>query len=376
MKKTVLCMFALILTITWAVPASADELSDAKSKKEQIQNSISSIDQKKAAQQSALKQALNQKENILDDKKKKDQEYKQLQSVIQNLNAEIVNIEQDLTESQKNYDDQVKLFKTRLVAMYEYSDMSSLEILMESKSISDFLDRLELMSFIAQKDKQSVKDLLLAKQSVEYYKKQKMSSLEQKRKLAEDKKQSISQLNASRASLDVQINTISIKLDQLERQEDEMLQQSKALDDKIKKLMKRGGSFSGSMAWPVPASYQISSYYGTRMHPILHKLRFHSGIDIPASKGSSVLSAASGTVIMAGWYGDYGNCIIIDHGGKVATLYGHLSRILISEGDQVKKGEVIGRVGSTGLSTGPHLHFEVRVNGGTVNPMNYYKKTY
>ena len=126
------------------------------------------------------------------------------------------------------------------------------------------------------------------------------------------------------------------------------------------------------MQWPCPSSYNVTSYYGMRKHPILRKYKMHTGIDIGASKGSSIVAANKGTVIMATYdkSGGYGNMVVLDHGAGITTLYAHASKLCVKVGDEVKAGAVIAKVGSTGLSTGNHLHFEVRVNGETKNPLS------
>ena len=133
-----------------------------------------------------------------------------------------------------------------------------------------------------------------------------------------------------------------------------------------------GSDYSGGLfAWPAPGYKTITSPYGTRLDPFLKVYRTHSGIDIGAPKGSYAIAANSGTVVEARELGAYGNAIIIDHGGGYATLYGHGSELLVSAGQKVQRGEAIMKVGSTGRSTGPHLHFEVRINGKTANPFDY-----
>ena len=125
------------------------------------------------------------------------------------------------------------------------------------------------------------------------------------------------------------------------------------------------------MAWPIPGHTRITSYYGYRIHPVYKDWRLHNGIDVAAPSGAPFVAAESGTVILARSYGGYGNAVIINHGGGITTLYGHGTKILVSAGQYVTKGTPVLTVGSTGTSTGPHAHFEVRKNGITVDPLPY-----
>jgi murein DD-endopeptidase MepM/ murein hydrolase activator NlpD len=168
-------------------------------------------------------------------------------------------------------------------------------------------------------------------------------------------------------------------LDSIRARKAEFQQQYDALQARINATLSRGsgapanlstgGGGSGQLAWPV--SGPVSSGFGNRQDPFGNGTRMHTGIDIVASSGTPITAAADGTVNSAGWNGGYGNAVVVDHGDGLATLYGHMSRIGSSGGQSVSRGEVIGYVGSTGNSTGPHLHFEVRVNGSPQNPMNY-----
>ena len=127
---------------------------------------------------------------------------------------------------------------------------------------------------------------------------------------------------------------------------------------------------TGSMMWPCPSCHTITSEFGWRYHPIYHTQKYHSGVDIGASYGASIVAADGGTVITAGAVSGYGNCVVINHGNGITTLYGHMSSIAVSSGQKVSKGQTIGYVGSTGNSTGPHLHLVFFVNGVRQNPLN------
>ena len=155
----------------------------------------------------------------------------------------------------------------------------------------------------------------------------------------------------------------------------ELEQASNEIAAKIRASTARTGGYSGNPSgrflWPTPGYSKITSDYGMRVHPILGTKKLHTGIDIGAPSGTRILSGDAGVVIHAGWLGAYGNAVVVDHGGGLSTLYGHMSSIAVREGQQVTAGQKLGGVGSTGLSTGPHLHFEVRVNGNPVSPWGY-----
>jgi len=177
----------------------------------------------------------------------------------------------------------------------------------------------------------------------------------------------------------IQQNYIS-QLSEDEQKLQKQIEEYKNEEERIENLIKLAagqnytGEYTGGiMAWPIAKSgTYITSGYGSREHPIQGVVKNHSGIDIGnAGFGAPVIAATDGIVTMAGWYGGYGNCVMINHGNGISTLYGHGQTILTTVGTQVKKGDLIMEVGSTGNSTGPHLHFEVRINGSAVNPLPY-----
>ncbi len=176
-----------------------------------------------------------------------------------------------------------------------------------------------------------------------------------------------------------QIKDLQKDEEKLRKAEEENEKEEKKLQAEIKKMLeelaKQNSVYvGGTFTWPCPGYYNITSEFGMRFHPTLKVNKLHTGMDIGAPRGAKVVAANAGTVIRATTNASYGNYVMIDHGGGYTTLYAHMSVLSVSKGDKVTKGQQVGKVGSTGYSTGNHLHFEVLVGGEWVNPMNYFKK--
>ncbi len=184
------------------------------------------------------------------------------------------------------------------------------------------------------------------------------------------------QLSVEIANSNDALQEILSRRDEFQAQARELEAQSAAIAESLGRSTSSSSASSassssgGRLADPLP-SISVASSYGWRVHPIYGDWRLHTGVDLNANSGAPIRAAGDGTVVSAGWLGGYGNATIIDHGGGLATLYGHQSQLLVSAGQRVKKGQVIGKVGCTGSCTGPHLHFEVRINGEPVDPMPY-----
>lgn len=191
----------------------------------------------------------------------------------------------------------------------------------------------------------------------------------------------VNSLNASKSSLAAKSNeknslvaSLNSSIAELEKQIKQQDAEEAATRAQIAKLQQQRPKVAytgGSMVWPVPSTTLVTSPYGYRFHPVLKYNRLHAGMDIGARTGASVVAANSGTVIKAEYNSSYGNHVVIDHGGGICTLYAHASRLLVSRGQTVKAGQEIMKAGSTGIVSGPHLHFEVLVNGKTTNPAAY-----
>ncbi|MCX7710193.1 MAG: peptidoglycan DD-metalloendopeptidase family protein [Clostridia bacterium] len=375
MKKIVVFVILSTFTFLSVLPASADQLTDAKKKKSTIESQMSAVNKKKKEEEKKKKEAEEKQKSLISSENKQKQEFQKVVTQINDLNKEIKTIDDGIAEAEAEYKQQQELFKTRLRVMYESSESSYVQTLIESKNIGDFFQRLQLISMISKKDKDMVEQLEMAKQDVEFKKEEKERQKADVQKRASEKQQVLNDIKVSRADLDQELKAIKKKLDQLEAEEDALERKSNEIADQIRNLTKKSTKkyTGGAMNWPVPSSSQISSYYGNRIHPILKKKKFHSGIDIHAASGASIEAANNGTVLLAGWQSGYGYTVIVDHGGGISTLYAHCSKMLVKVGAEVKSGQVIAKIGSTGLSTGPHLHFEVRKGGSTVDPMSYFK---
>lgn len=323
-----------------------------------------------AATESDLRNDLDDVEAAQDELSKKmaqiEKDVKEMQKKVDNLNymisqttSEISSTEEKIQKKEKEMTEREENLNERLKVMYKNGSIGFVDILLGSSSISEFVSNMEIIQKIYQNDMEVLETL---KKEHEELQEIKATLKERKEKLSAQK----TELAADKADLDA-------KKKELEAEEDKLKAEADRLTAEIVKLMDKNSPYvGGEFTWPCPASRYISSSFGNRLHPILKVWKFHTGIDIGCSAGKDIVAAASGKVIMSKVYGGYGNCVMIDHGGGIVTLYGHASKLLVSEGQTVKRGQTIALVGSTGRSTGPHLHFEVRKNGEYINPMNYF----
>ena len=245
-------------------------------------------------------------------------------------------------------------------------------VLLQSQDLNQFLDRQYQLKRVYAADRQVLEDL---KVKAEAIRTQKATVENQKNQVALLRQQLLSQKQEYEAEATEEnqlIDRLQQQRDALEAAETQLLRDSEQLAGLIRqRLAAQSGIVRGTGRFIFPANAAISSGFGNRVHPILGYSRFHAGVDFSASYGSTIRAADSGRVIFSGWYGGYGQAVVIDHGNGLSTLYAHASRLFVREGQTVEQGQPVATVGSTGLSTGPHLHFEVRRNGNPVNPMGY-----
>jgi len=321
-----------------------------------------------------------------------DEATEQLEITEQALEETITELEETeaaLEEAQEARDEHFDRFKTRLRVMYMHGPVGYLEVVLQATSFSDFLTRLDHMNTIARSDRdmvermQEAEDLVAEKLEETFRHMTRIEALrivqaerivdlnhvlDQKSEFMFNLEGDAHQAEARILHLEQSSRDITAEIQRIQAEERRRQQEAAAAARRAQQVVHPRG---GRMSWPVPGHYRVSSHYGNRTHPISRRAEFHTGVDIPAPSGTSIIAAAAGTVIISGRMGGYGNTVVIDHGGGLTTLYGHNSRNLVNVGDVIYRGQEIARVGSTGVSTGPHLHFEVRHDGRHVSPNEY-----
>jgi len=271
------------------------------------------------------------------------------------------------------YQRQLEAAKRRLRAMYKLSPNQALTYLLRATDLSSAMSRLMYFRYVANKDSDMLRHLVQTRNEMEDLKGQQQRKKQDFAQLGKNYEQQADQFQEQRVELGVYKQRLQTALAANERELRIMEQESSQIESMLRRLIAaqgRAGSQrrlgTGRLAWPVIGS--VTSPFGYRNHPIFHRQILHAGLDISAGHGTSIRAADGGRVVEAGWRGGYGKVVIIDHGGGIATLYGHCSATLVGSGQMVSKGQVIARVGATGWATGPHLHFEVRKDGTPTNP--------
>jgi murein DD-endopeptidase MepM/ murein hydrolase activator NlpD len=273
----------------------------------------------------------------------------------------------------------------RAVNMYKSGRLGYLEVLLNAHRLSELVTRMHLFSLVVEQDARVVREVDALRVRVTAQK----AALEEQRiavaavekrqtgqkseidALVREQKSGLAQLDTARDDKKTLLAEAEKDKASWERKEDSLLAESDRLAADLRALGERAGAVVGTGQFVWPVNGRVSSPFGYRIHPIFHVRKMHTGIDLSAGMGTPIKAADSGTVVQAGWRGGYGKCVVISHGNGVATLYAHQSVISVSVGDTVERGQAIGNVGSTGYSTGAHLHFEVRVDGSPVDPMRY-----
>lgn len=328
-----------------------------------------------------LKEVRSQKRDVSAAIDKLDDQIDKVSRDLEDIEKELAKVEGriqvtqgKLNEAENNIKENNNTLNSRLRVMYKNGNVGYLEVLLSAANISDFLVRRDMVQAIVKHDVNLLKYMKEQRNIIEKQKKVleiERSTQESTKKRIQGKKKD---LEVATREKEVYMKSLTQDEKELEKQYDKFLEESKQYDAEILRRQRNDGKYvGGKMLWPVPGHTRISSYFGYRIHPIFKTKKLHTGIDIPAPTGSSVVAAADGTVIFSGVAGGYGNAVWIDHGGGIVTLYGHNSSLLVKEGQKVKRGDKISKAGSTGFSTGPHVHFEVRKNGKYEDPIPWLR---
>jgi murein DD-endopeptidase MepM/ murein hydrolase activator NlpD len=285
---------------------------------------------------------------------------------------------QELEDAIKQLNNRKQLMDSRVRLAYTTGAASYLDVLLSSTSFSDFLERFDAVESILTQDR----NIADQKQAYSEEVTKKKPEVEQELK---DVKMLYDEMATHKAELEQNEQDKEVMMSKLTKQIDDMEEISEESEKQLTEIAKRASALEakknriknyykgGKLGMPLRSEWHESSSFGYRIHPVTGKKKLHTGIDMAAPKGTPIYAAETGIVTVAQSYSGYGNCIIIDHGGDLLTVYGHLmvGGILVQKGETVKRGEKIGLVGSTGISTGNHLHFEVRKNFEPVNPAPY-----
>ena len=368
------------------IEESQKAVDQANQDKKNLQSGLSGI-------KDLLKSLESAKGNLEDYVTRLDANLAELASRIDELNAlldekevEIKTKKEELDAAKQQEEEQYAAMKKRIKFMYEKGSASYLEMILSAESFTEFLNKAEFINKISEYDRTKLDEYIATKESIAEQEAQlelEQQALEQvKASIAEEQEAVSTLIHAKEEEIVYYESDITNKEQAVKAYEAEIAAQNamiKELEATIaaekKRLLAENKSAisydGGQFKWPAPDYKRISDDYGMRMHPTLGVEQFHNGIDLASASGSRILAAYDGEVVAAAYSSTMGNYIMIDHGDGLYTIYMHASSLLVSKGTMVARGEEIAKVGSTGRSTGPHLHFGVRLNGSYVSPWNY-----
>ena len=353
------------------IDALKKEQQESQAKQQELKEQLADIEEDQAAAQQK-RELLTQQLNAIN------AEIANIDAQIAYYDEEIAQKEVERKEAEEREAEQYELFCQRVRMMEEQGTVSYWSIIFNAQDYSDLLDRIADVDAVMAYDNAVMEELIATRQELERLQgelesaraeeqaardQQQAKKEEQQAKVAEAQKL-LDQINADVAEVNRQLDAESAAASEIQA---EIARKQKQLEEERKQNNVVISSETGYL-WPLPGYYRLSSQFGYRIHPITGKPHSHTGIDVPAPGGTSILAAKSGQVVTSAYHYSYGNYVVIDHGNGNSMLYAHMSSRAVSEGQMVTQGQVIGYVGTTGSSTGNHLHFEVRDNYTRVDP--------
>ncbi len=359
-----------------------EELENIEAQREVLETRRDNIEKKVSELSASHASALEQKAALDERNQITLKQIKLLMDQIDLCDTILKQKEKEVEAAKQKETEQLEKFRARVRSMEENENYSILDLLLTSSSIGEFISAMEDMQVIVESDKKLADDYIAAREEAERVRNEYLS-------VKNEYKEHLDVLNAEQGRLERQIAEADALIISLEEDTESAIAEyeiSIASEDKMAKYLDemslqyaheqdaelRGVYSDSQFIWPVPSCTLLTSPYGYRTHPILDYERLHAGLDIGAKFGEEIIAADGGTVLIAEYSDSYGNFVLIDHGDRYSTAYGHMSEIAVEAGQEVKQGELIGYIGSTGWSTGPHLHFEIRLDGERIDPEEFF----
>lgn len=359
---------------------NSEEIYNLNQQKDELEDKIEETNSKLEYVQGEISTSLLEIQQLSDKITQYEFENEELASQLSTLETSIAETTQLLETVTAEYTEKYELLKERLVTVYEAGELTYLDLLLSSTTLSEFLSRYYVMQEMAEYDNQLIDKVEEQKETIETSKIKLQNETAEVKILKAKAEQNEIVMKNTKTLYEGYVEQLSDEEKELNDEINEYKVEYARIQSELQRISTNIGDFEiqytgGKMMWPVAVSgTSITSLYGTRVYPLANSSAitdFHLGLDISANAGSPAVAALDGVVTYAGWLGTYGNCVMIYHGDGITTVYGHGQKVLTKRGEEVKQGDIIMEVGSTGNSTGPHLHFEVRINGLTTDPLQF-----
>ena len=374
-KKLGGLLLALWLAVLYGAMCFADTADDKRAELNDVRQRMERMQTRKEQARRKAESASAELSEVMGSLNELQAQANNLQKKSDTLQGKINDNQTKLEKKQQEMQERMLIYRKRLRDIYINGQINYLDVLLGAKDFSDFSSRMYLLQKIISRDLELLEKLKQDAAEINSRKEQlaaEMKEIKATQTELEAKKAKVNKLREQRAYM-------LYKAQEEEQSSQEEYERLLAISENIASMLRNmenagggapaGQGGTGQFMWP--CNGPITSYYGWRTHPIFGTTKYHSGMDIAVDSGTPIHAADSGTIVYSGWLGGYGNCVMIDHGGGLVTLYAHNSALNVGEGQYVSKGAVVAYAGSTGYSTGPHCHFEVRLHGELTEPLNY-----
>lgn len=383
MRKKLYVIIAIIILCFYLIPtksiAETSSIADLREQRKKLQEKIAENTLQVDELQGQISDLMFEIQDLSDKIYKYEIEVAVLNNEIAELNKKIEEAQEQYDEVQKVYNRRKKALINRVVAQYEEGEVAYLDFLLSSKGIVEFISSYYLIGEIMEYDNELLRMCDEQKKQISQIKQELDSYKEELKSKKDEQEKSAIVLANTRVVKNNQMNNLTDQERELQNQIDEYQEATQKIEVELLMILTanlNSDYVGGALAWPVPGYTTLTSNYGMRTHPIFGIYKMHTGVDIAAPIGAYLVSANDGVVVKSVYSPSYGNLVVVDHGGGLSTLYAHGQERLVDVGDTVQRGQPVMIVGSTGISTGPHAHFEVRINGYWTNPLEYILKDY